>query len=198
MGDFELDDINIEGRVRAPLVAHLRDRESGAELLFMVNHLYRSNAAGRHEQAELLNAWGREQDLPVVAVGDYNFDWSVTNGDADHDAGFDGMTADGVFAWVRPAELVRTQCSAHDSVLDFVFVAGPAGEWPAESTILKPEPSYCPGDDTTSDHRPVMAAFELPPAGEAAPPSVEELMARIERVEETVRDVRARLDRLGQ
>jgi hypothetical protein len=53
---FERTDINIEGRVRAPLVAHFRLKPAGPEWLFMVNHLYRGNAAGRHEQARLLNA----------------------------------------------------------------------------------------------------------------------------------------------
>jgi hypothetical protein len=82
---FELTDINIKGRVRAPLVAHFRLKPAGSEFLFMVNHLYRSNAEGRHEQARLLNAWAREQTIPVIAVGDYNFDWGVTNGETMHD-----------------------------------------------------------------------------------------------------------------
>jgi endonuclease/exonuclease/phosphatase family metal-dependent hydrolase len=95
---FELTDINIKGRVRAPLVAHFRLKPAGSEFLFMVNHFYRSNAEGRHEQARLLNAWARQQTLPVIAVGDYNFDWDVTNGETMHDQGYDLLTAEGVFA----------------------------------------------------------------------------------------------------
>ena len=57
---FELTDINIGGNVRAPLVAHFRLKPAGPEFLFMVNHLYRSHAAGRHEQARLLNTWARQ------------------------------------------------------------------------------------------------------------------------------------------
>ena len=40
---FELHDINPEGRVRAPLVVHLKIAATGQEFLFMVNHLFRTN-----------------------------------------------------------------------------------------------------------------------------------------------------------
>jgi hypothetical protein len=66
---FELEHINPGGRVRAPLVAHLRLKSTGHALLFMVNHLFRTDNAGRHEQARLLNAWARQQTLPIIAVG---------------------------------------------------------------------------------------------------------------------------------
>jgi len=46
---FELTDTNIGGNVRAPLVAHVRPKPVGPAFLFMVDHLYRGNAAGRHE-----------------------------------------------------------------------------------------------------------------------------------------------------
>lgn len=160
---FELSEINVGGHVRAPLVARFRIGTAdaqGPEFLFMVNHLYRSRAERRHQQAQLLNAWARNQTVPVIAVGDYNFDWSVIGGDGDHDAGYDQMTADGVFRWVRPTQLIRTQCSEHDSVLDFVFVAGPAQAWQGTSEILETQPSYCPDSAATSDHRPLLATFE--------------------------------------
>jgi hypothetical protein len=92
---FELPDINIGGIVPAPLVAHLHLKPAGSEFLLMVNHLYRSNAAGRQEQARLLNAWACQQTLPIIAVSDYNFDWDVTNGDTVHDPGSDLLTSDG-------------------------------------------------------------------------------------------------------
>lgn len=94
---FELHDINPQGRVRAPLVGHFRLKTTGQEFLFQVNHLYRSRADQRHLQAQLLNRWARQQPLPVIAVGDYNFDWNVTNGEASHDAGYDHLTAEGIF-----------------------------------------------------------------------------------------------------
>lgn len=158
----ELDDINVGGTVRAPLVAHFRLKGSGEELLFMVNHLWRTFEEGRHQQAELLNTWGAEQVLPVVAVGDYNFDWAVEGGEDDHDAGYDRMTADGVWTWVRPLELVETQCSSYDGVLDFTFVTEPALAWGGRSTILHTEEGAdCTDDDRSSDHRPVDAVFGI-------------------------------------
>ncbi|MEZ6243354.1 MAG: hypothetical protein R3B57_09950 [Phycisphaerales bacterium] len=158
---MELEHINPWGSVRAPLVAHLRQISDGAEFLFVINHLYRSNADRRHEQAELLNEWAHQQSLPVIAVGDYNFDWEVQGGDTDHDAGFDNMVANGVFSWVRPAVLTKTQLNPHyDSVLDFVFISEAGNSWGATATILT---AGFPTLDTdeTSDHLPVMAMFDL-------------------------------------
>jgi hypothetical protein len=92
VNSFELQDINILGRVRAPLVVRFRVRESGQEFLFMVNHLYRSNAEARSRQAQMLNEWVQSQQLAVIAVGDYNFDWDVDHGEQNHDVGYDHLT----------------------------------------------------------------------------------------------------------
>lgn len=156
----ELDEINVGGTARAPLVARVREISTGTEFLWMVNHLWRSDNAARHEQAELLNAWAAEQALPVVMHGDYNFDWEVDG--SSHDQGYDNLTEGGVLTWVRPATLVPTLCSSYyDSVLDFVFVGGGAQTWTASSEILRPDDLYCAYRyiDTWSDHRPVAATF---------------------------------------
>ncbi len=71
------------------------------------------------------------------------------------------MTAEGVFSWVRPDTLVRTQDSSFNSVLDFVFVAGNTWTWEADSTIIQ-RPNDFPDDNQTSDHRPVRASFSIP------------------------------------
>lgn len=157
---WEEDEINTTGDARAALVLELRERRSNIRFLFMVNHLYRSRDDERRQQAQLLNAWAARQTLPVIAVGDYNFDWEIT-GD-EHDAGYDLLTVNDRFQWVRPATLVTTQCSGwpctFNSVLDFVFTAGAAQAWRAESEIVV-VPGDFPDDDTTSDHRPVLARF---------------------------------------
>jgi hypothetical protein len=167
LGWEELHEINVGGRVRAPLVAHMRDRDSGTEFLFMVNHLYRSRPERRHVQSRMLNEWALGHDIPVIAVGDYNYDWEVVGGDVDRDRGFDLLTSDGVFTWVRPARLIRTQCSVvstglcrYDSVLDFVFIANVPETWRAESEIIV-APGDFPDDETTSDHRPVLGRVEV-------------------------------------
>ena len=98
-------------------------------------------------------------------MGDYNFDWKVGNGDAGvdrtRDDGFDLLTPEGVFSWVRPGNLVRTQDSSFNSVLDFVFVAGNTSTWEMESEIIQ-RPGDFPDDNQTSDHRPVLASFSIP------------------------------------
>jgi endonuclease/exonuclease/phosphatase family metal-dependent hydrolase len=161
----------------------------------MVNHLYRTNTERRHEQAPLLNVWARQQALPVIAVGDYNFDWDVRNGDTVHDRGYDLLAAEGTFAWVRPPHLIRTQCS-FDSVLDFVFVAGAAQGLQASSEILAAEESYCPDTNTRSDHRPVLASFDLGTGGQ--PGARPRLLAQIQRLEEDLSTLKALVEELRQ
>ncbi len=158
--EFEVEDVNLNGSLRAPLVVHLRVREGGREFLFMVNHLWRSDSEGRSEQAELLNAWVTSQGLPVIAVGDYNFDWSVTTDD--HDPAYDKMVENGDWTWVRPDVLSKTQCSDYNSVLDFAFVSVEVLYWMPDSSILTPDAEWCPDDDTRPDHRPVSLEVTLP------------------------------------
>lgn len=157
---YELDEINTTGNARAPLVLDLSDTATGERFLFMTNHLYRSRNEERWKQAELLNQWAASKTLPVIAVGDYNFDWDTAGGI--HDKGYDLMTEGGAWQWVQPAALTTTQCSGwpcqYNSVLDFVFTAGPAQEWPASSEIAVAAGDF-PDDETTSDHRPVLATF---------------------------------------
>jgi hypothetical protein len=67
-----------------------------------------------------------------------------------------------MWEWIKPATLVTTQCSgdpcAFNSVLDFIFAAGPARDWQATSEIIVRTDDF-PDDETTSDHRPVKAIF---------------------------------------
>ena len=159
LADFELHHINIGGRVRAPVVAKFLDLKTNTQFYFMVNHLYRGNEQARHEQSTLLNKWISEQMEPVIAVGDYNYDWQVENGDFDHDRGYDLLVAGNVTQWVRPQKLVRTQDSKYNSVLDFVFCN--YNMWECESKIIVRKNDF-PDDKTTSDHRPVEAVFSIP------------------------------------
>ncbi|MFN8463991.1 MAG: hypothetical protein U0X20_00510 [Caldilineaceae bacterium] len=168
LGEEELNAVNTTGNARAPLVLHLREKSSGQEFLFMVNHLYRSRDDERIKQAQLLAQWAATQTLPVIAVGDYNFDWEVEGGESNHDRGYDAMTQGGAWEWVRPQQIVTTECSGwpctYDSVLDFVFTGGPARDWPARS-VISTIPGDFPDDTQRSDHRAVLAEFA--PGGEA-------------------------------
>lgn len=155
----ELDEIAPNTKVRAPLVAKLVNRQTGQELLFMVNHLYRANSEARLLQAKQINSWIKKQDLPVIAVGDYNFDLSPYN-PAEHGEGFDAIIKDNVLSWIEPIVLLPSQCSKYNSILDFIFVSNKLSYKYAQSAILYPEDSYC-ADTQNSDHRPVIAMIDL-------------------------------------
>ncbi len=192
----ELHDLNIGGSVRAPLWAQFRIKPEGPDFIFMVNHLYRGSTAGRHAQAQGLNDWAQSQTVPVIATGDYNFDWHFQTGDANHDQGYDLMTAGGFFRWVRPAALVPTNCSGHKSVLDFVFVSGEAQRWQAESEVLFPEDSYCPDTSSTSDHRPVLARFDLAREDTDEVTGKEAVLRKVEALERELAELRALVEAL--
>lgn len=154
----ELDEIDHEGH-RAPLVAHFHLKGTDHTFKFMVNHLARKDRQLRSRQAAQLRDWAAEEDEPIIAVGDYNFDFEIDEGEGNQ--GFKNMLAEvngsQVFHWVRPRELFKTQLgSKYYSVLDFVFLANKPDTWDAYSRILVDD--FGPLDtDETSDHRPVQA-----------------------------------------
>ncbi len=203
----ELHHINANGTHRAPLVARFKGKDVPQEFLFMVNHLARGNNSARHAQASLLNTWATQQTIPVIAVGDYNFDYKVVDGHlpGNRDRGFDNMTANGVFTWIEPTFLVKTQASPRfNTVLDFVFVSQPAFGWTASSVILV-TPGDFPDTNQTSDHRPVLATFELvaEPSSttEALTPSADDLkrqlLGRIESLEAELQELKRLIQSLS-
>ncbi len=162
---LELQEINFEYRYRSPLVAHLQHKATGQQIMVMNNHLARGRAAVRTKQASQLVEWAREQRVPIVAIGDYNFDYVFRTRTGND--GFAAMLRDNIWQWVEPAELIDTQWfdnpNAPDgrddfegSMLDFAFVAGAAAKWKKECRIIVRSGDF-PDDETTSDHRP----FEL-------------------------------------
>ncbi len=196
VGDhMELHDINPGGNVRSPLVTRLRSKSTGEEFFVMVNHLYRKRADRRREQAKKLNEWARAQVLPVIAVGDYNFDW---RSDTDHGEGLTLLTQDDVFEWLKPSNApLPTQCHpVYKSILDFVFVSGAAQDWTASAKTLFPEASYCVQSNKTSDHRPVEAVLELPDGVGPVEPEVDaiaELREAVTALEAALAEVKAKL-----
>ncbi len=166
---------------RAPFAAKFRDKQTPQrEFIFFVNHLQRGDNQYRHCQAQWLNGVARTYTIPMIATGDFNFDWSLKANDQNeasvaagtvcgrpaftgpkHDVGFDRMTAGGLWCWIMPPTLIKTQCSqGYDGVLDFVFVANRAKTWARGSEILRQETNYCSRDSQGwSDHRPVRGNF---------------------------------------
>jgi endonuclease/exonuclease/phosphatase family metal-dependent hydrolase len=162
---FEIKEINILNRYRAPLVAQLKDRATGTEFMVMVNHLARGKAEIRQKQATMLVEWARDQTLPVFALGDYNFDFVFKTRKGN--PAFSNMLKDNIWRWVEPVELIDTNWYDNPrnldgiddypgSMLDFAFVTGSAKDWKSTCRVLVREGDF-PDDKTTSDHRP----FEL-------------------------------------
>ena len=159
---FELDDINYKSRYRSPLVVHFKDMLTGKELLVMVNHLARGSAETRQIQAEKLVKWARDETMPIVALGDYNFDYDFKTRKGNES--FRLFMKDNVFEWVEPVELIDTnwydnpeQPDGKDdypgSMLDFGFVAGSAKDWTTSCKVIVRDGDF-PDNEKTSDHRP--------------------------------------------
>lgn len=151
-GPFEIDALN-DGRHRSPLYGHFRLNGTEESFLFMVNHLARGSEEMRQQQAAGLAQWATQQDLPVIAPGDYNFDYSL-----DTHTGNPAMSLflqNGVFQWVRPAELTVSNAALnYNSILDFLFVAHVPSHWNVSSKTLTQGFRF-PDSDESSDHRPI-------------------------------------------
>lgn len=156
------------GNHRSPLVYELHDLRSNQDFSVMVNHLARGNAQVRETQAAGLREWARAQVKPVLAVGDFNFDYDF------HTAqGNPAMTLflqDEIWTWVRPEPLIDSNWADRngdgiddypDSLLDLAFVSKLAQGWPTKCEIIV-RPNDFPDDRTTSDHRPGLLRIDLP------------------------------------
>ncbi len=150
---------------RSPHVHEFHDRQTGADFIVLLNHLARGNKEIRLEQAEGLRHWASDQKKPVIAIGDYNFDYVFATQAGN--AAFDRFMLDGVFRWVKPEPLEDSNWFDGDgdgkddfpgSILDFCFVAGEAKLWNATSRVIVRDGDF-PDDETTSDHRPIELIF---------------------------------------
>jgi len=185
-------------RLPEPLVVKLRHNATGQEFFFMVNHLYQGRDADprRLDQATMLNEWAAAQTLPVIAVGDYNFDYDLDLGqdDENYEKGFGNMTRNAVFAWVFPEPLIATHCSPHSRILDFVFLANATGVMTGTSEVLQ-VPGDCPDDDRTPDHRPVRALLTI---GNGDEPSLkQQILDRIAQMERELAELKALLEQMS-
>jgi endonuclease/exonuclease/phosphatase family metal-dependent hydrolase len=157
------------GGTRDPLVAQFEFLPTGREFLFTVNHFNRRDEEKREAQAEFLRDWAEQQTLPIIAVGDYNFDYEPQTQQGNE--AFDIFQKNDTFEWIQPQCLddrscpaTGTQCNPnYSSILDFVFVSGGAKNWQGQSDVLFLDEDICAREgDGFSDHRPVAARFEIP------------------------------------
>ena len=156
----------------APLIAQLRHKASGTDFIVMMNHLTRGSAELRQRQATLLVEWAKQQTLPVIAVGGYNFDFDIPTQKGN--PAFDVFMKDSTWKWIQPKPMVDTNWSDRnndgkddypDSMLDFAFAAGPAKQWTLRSEVIVRANDF-PDNEETSDQRPIRTTVELsnPPA----------------------------------
>jgi endonuclease/exonuclease/phosphatase family metal-dependent hydrolase len=163
-------------RARSPLIARIHDLSTGRDFWFIVNHLARGEEDLRTDQGRALRQWAADRTEPVIAAGDFNFDYTFSTGRGN--AAFDAMLAGGVWEWLEPDPLIDSNWSEDPkadvkgadsypgSILDFVFVANGAKAWKGASDVVV-RPGDFPDSDATSDHRPIIATFDPPaPAGE--------------------------------
>ncbi|WP_187153006.1 lamin tail domain-containing protein [Acaryochloris marina] len=156
------------GGDRKPLVEEFEVISDNTKFLFAVNHFNRGSARKRQEQARKFRDWAGRQTLPVVAVGDYNFDFDISA--MDGNPAFEIFFEEPVFSWARQTCLssntcpsTGTQCNeCFDGLLDFIFLSGDAKKWSNQSEILFKGSSFCDNDPTgASDHFPVQAIIDL-------------------------------------
>jgi hypothetical protein len=165
---LRMNDVNL--RHRSPLIAQFRDRVNGQEFFVVLTHLARGNANLRQDQAKALQRWVADQELPALAIGDFNFDYSFISQSGN--AAFEEFLQGDHWKWVRPEPLVDTNWADRDndgiddypdSCLDFVFVGGKAKSWIAWADVIVRDGDF-PDDETTSDHRPVELTVDPLPA----------------------------------
>lgn len=187
--------LNVDNRFRSPLVAEFQERQGARRFLFMVNHLARGDSQIRTSQAKGLREWGRDQTLPVINCGDFNFDAAFDSPDdaeLEGNAAFDEFFEDEIWTWIRPVPLIDTNHSGNgavdrhpDSILDYICVANQPEGWSTLQSEVIVRTGDFPDDNRTSDHRPVFAAFE----SDDDEVDVSEVLDRIRRI-------RAELDSL--
>lgn len=142
-------------RAPAPLAVRFR-LDGNTEFQFLIVDLSESRKR-RATQVDALVAWAAAQPLPVVAVGTFNFGLATDGSGGSGE--LETLTSAG-WKWVMPTTPVGTYCDGRSPVQDFVFLAGPASAWGGRSDVMFPQKNYCPDDERTSDHRPVLANLD--------------------------------------
>lgn len=178
----QTEELSAAGGSRHPLLAKFKVKTTEKKFWFVVNHLQRGREETRQAQADWLNKWAQQKvdnKVPpmIILVGDYNFD--VTPYTKRGNEAFDLFMQDGMFRWVEPGCLAKnscpltgTGCHPHfNSILDFVFLAGPARHWTASSEILfRDDADYCANERLESggqmvpggaDHHPVRSTLKF-------------------------------------
>ena len=154
------------GTHRSPLYVRLKERESKQEFIFMTNHLARRKDSLRQQQAVGLREWARDTSTPIIAMGDFNFDYNFRKKSGNRSFGI--FMQDGIWKWIPPTPLIDTNWSGQvrdsypDSMLDFVFVANGAKKYKSKCSIVVRGGDF-PDSRSTSDHRATWAEVRFAP-----------------------------------
>ena len=175
LDDGQLDDGRLDdgqrndpkSQHRLPMIVELHDRDTRRDdqqplaFYFVVNHFARKDAELRARQAVDLRHWGQAQTKPIVAVGNYNFDFDIKT--LRGNRSFDLFMIDYIWYWVRPQEFIDTQWvdlnddgkdDFPNQCQDFGLVVGAAQLWSSKARVLLQEGDF-PDTSESSDHRPV-------------------------------------------
>jgi hypothetical protein len=153
-----------ELHLRPGLVAHLCHRASKQQFYFMVNRI---QGAAADKQAAALPEWASQQDIPVLAVGTYDFEYrpEAQSASVAGRRGYPALTGTGVFQWVMPDNPIPTVSRGDlGAIDDFVLLADSQHKLAARSLVII-QPEDFPDNDLTPDHRPVSTTLVIRTAG---------------------------------
>jgi hypothetical protein len=148
--------------LRPGLVAHLRHRETKQDLYFMVNRFHGVSA---DKQAAMLSEWAGKQEIPVVAVGTYDFQYrpEATSASSTDRRGYPTLTANGVFQWLMPDNPVPTVWrTGLDAIDDFILLADSRHMLAGRSQVIVESDDF-PDNEMTPNHRPISATLTIRP-----------------------------------
>ena len=140
-----------------------KERESGKSFMTLLQPYSQSNYLPTYI-TEDLNAWAEQLNDPVVALGHFDFEWSISKGDTFLDRKYLEMVSGDIFKWVRPITLIPTNCERRDEISDFILTSGGANNWSAHAEIIQMGLNYCVDhrkNNHDSNHRPVYASFKI-------------------------------------
>lgn len=150
------------------MIAILAD---GTPVTLVNHHFNRGDAARRQRQAYLFRRWlAAHSDQAIISIGDFNFDYDHLKSAPHGNPAFEEFMSDGLIDWPAPACIAAetcpptgSQCNArYNSILDFIFLSGPARAWRVETDLAFLDENYCERDRLGyADHRPLIGHIDI-------------------------------------
>ena len=175
--EHELDHLNDENH-RSPLALTLYDKLLERRVVVVTVHQARGDSILRHKQSVGLCEWAKAQSLPILAIGDFDFEYDFETGMGN--PAFEAFRASDTWYWPEP-ELINTNWADADkdgdddfpdSMLDFCFVSNVPDSWVVQSSVIVRDGDF-PDTDETSDHRPVQLTIHIRETTERSTASIE-------------------------